>query len=117
MRRYDKVTEGLLEEGEKHMHVDWRPASQMPPVDTVLTSPLEAVHLRVMLNPASIGHFLRDNLLPLVSVPQSFGEDARAFVWLQVRCLPVGVAPGEMHVHSILSALEYRCRATSPSRC
>lgn len=66
------------------MHVEWRPESQRPPVDTMMTSPLEAVHLRVMLNPASIGHFLRDNLLPLVSVPLNFGEDPREYVWLQV---------------------------------
>lgn len=89
LNRYNKVAQGaqgLLVEGERHMHVDWRPVSQAPPIDTLLTSPLEAVHLRVMLNPDSIGHFLRDNLLPLVSVPLSFGEDPRTFVWLQVRC-------------------------------
>ena len=70
------------------MHVDRRPVSQAPRIDTLITSPLEAVHLRVMLNPASIGHFLRDNLLPLVSVPLSFREDPREFVWLQVRRCP-----------------------------
>ena len=51
----------------------------------MVTSPLEEVHVRVMLTPASIGHFMRDNLLALVSIPMSFGLDPRKFVWLQVR--------------------------------
>ena len=67
------------------MHVDWRPAADIPPPEAMVTSPLEAVHVRVMLNPASIGHFMRDNLLALVSIPMSFGLDPRKFVWLQVR--------------------------------
>ena len=64
------------------MHVDW---STIPLTESMLTSPLEAVHVRTMLNPASIGHFMRDNLLALVTIPMTFGLDPRKFVWLQVR--------------------------------
>ena len=66
------------------MHVDWRPTSDMPSPEAMLTSPLQAVHVRSMLNPSSIGHFMRDNLLALVTVPMNFGLDPRKFVWLQV---------------------------------
>ena len=63
------------EPGYEHMHVDCHPApaSEIPPPEVMVTSPLEGV--RAMLNPASIGHFIRDNLLRWLPSPWPLGWD------------------------------------------
>lgn len=62
--------------------MDWRAGEAPPGGAQVVDAPFPNVHLRTVLNMKSMGHFLRDNLMPLVDVPLRFGLDPRDFVWV-----------------------------------
>lgn len=64
-------------------YMDWRVGEEPPSPQDVVDSPYPAVHLRTILSLHSIGHFIRDNLAPLTSVPMRFGADPRQFTWVR----------------------------------
>lgn len=63
-------------------YMDWRVGQEPPSTEDVVESPYPAVHLRTILSLHSIGHFIRDNLAPLTSVPTRFGVDPTEFTWV-----------------------------------
>lgn len=64
-------------------YMDWRVGQEPPSTEDVVESPYPAVHLRTILSLHSIGHFIRDNLAPLTSVPTRFGVDPKEFTWVR----------------------------------
>eukprot|EP00892_Ulva_mutabilis_P004473 jgi/Ulvmu1/2398/UM131_0010.1 len=63
-------------------YMDWHAGEEAPPAAEVVDAPYPAVHLRTIVNLHSIGHFLRDSLMPLVDVALRFGLDPRDFLWV-----------------------------------
>lgn len=66
----------------QEFYMDWRAGEAAPSAAAVVDAPFPAVHLRTIMNLNSIGHFLRDSLMPLVDVALRFGLDPRDFQWV-----------------------------------
>ena len=62
--------------------LDFRSGKLLPPAGAVahFTRPL---HLRAPMHTRSLGHFLRDNLLPMIDLPMRFGRDPVDFDWVR----------------------------------
>jgi hypothetical protein len=66
----------------EEFYMDWRVGETPPEEAAIVDAPHAAVHLRTIMNLNSIGHFLRDSLMPLVNVALRFGLDPRDFLWV-----------------------------------
>ena len=67
---------------EHEFYMDWRAGERHPEARDIEEAPHPAVHLRTIMNLNSIGHFMRDSLMPLVNVALRFGLDPRDFLWV-----------------------------------
>jgi hypothetical protein len=104
--------------------MDWRPAEELPDASEVVESIYQQVHLRTILSPHSMGHFIRDNLLPLSAVPLRFGLDPTRFTWvrhiaLSCCCEPTCRLLSAFHCHTahLILRLVPSLRVTLATAC
>lgn len=75
-------------------------------MEDVVDAAFPNIHLRTILNLDSLGHFLRDNVMPLVDVPLRFGLDPQDFVWIM--CPSGDVGQWETMTHDIPMLEHYK---------
>ena len=79
---------------QHEFYMDWRAGEKHPDAREIEEAPYPAVHLRTIMNLYSIGHFMRDSLMPLVNVALRFGLDPRDFLWVMCPSPDVGQSMG-----------------------